>query len=188
MRLAQSGVRRGQDGRRDGPAAARGRCWRSARAGDVPANRSAGTWRWLSGRHLENRWMPSHARHATTAIRPARLRGHAHGVPVPLASMARTCPLGHQLGPGRVLLGWHPCGCPPAGRPVCGPRSPPQRTCFRPLCGQCHARRSPPCVTPPATRSCPRHGRRLRDRHADRPMPRTDTGTRGLVTVSQGGW
>jgi len=167
MRLAQSGVRRGQDDRRDGPAAARGRCWRSVRVGEV---------------------LPSHAHHATTAIRPVRLRGHAHGMPVPLASMALTCPLGHQLGPGRVLLGWHPRGCPPAGRPVCGPRSPPQRTCFRPLCGQCHAGRSPPCVTPPATRSCPRQGRRLRDRPADRPMPRTDTGTRGLVTMSQGGW
>ncbi len=117
-----------------------------------------------------------------------RLRGHAHGMPVPLASMPRTCPLGHQLGPGRVLTGWHPCDCPPAGRPVCGPRS-------------CHAGRSPRCVTPPATRSCPRHGRRLGDPPAGRPVRRADTGdpraghgvTRWLVSMSttcaaDGGW
>jgi hypothetical protein len=37
MRLAQSGVRRRQDNWHDGPAAARDRCCRSARVGDVPA-------------------------------------------------------------------------------------------------------------------------------------------------------
>src|SRR5215470_2580379 len=37
MRVAQSGVRRGQDHRHDGPAAARDRCRRPAPVGDVPA-------------------------------------------------------------------------------------------------------------------------------------------------------
>src|SRR5215470_7536392 len=37
MRVAQPGVRRGQDHRHDGPAAARDRCRRSAPVGDVPA-------------------------------------------------------------------------------------------------------------------------------------------------------
>ncbi|GAA2112240.1 hypothetical protein [Actinomadura alba] len=25
--------------------------------------------------------------------------------------MPTTCPYGHQLGPRRVLVGWHPCQC-----------------------------------------------------------------------------
>ena len=37
MRLAQSGVRRGQDDRHDGRPAAGDRSWRSAPVGDVPA-------------------------------------------------------------------------------------------------------------------------------------------------------
>ena len=31
-----------------------------------------------------------------------------------MSTMAQTCPNGHELGPGRVLEGWSPCGCPPA--------------------------------------------------------------------------
>lgn len=42
MRLAQSGVRRRQDSRHDGPVAARDRSCRSARVGDVPTISAAG--------------------------------------------------------------------------------------------------------------------------------------------------
>ncbi|MFG2001665.1 hypothetical protein ACGFNU_21190 [Spirillospora sp. NPDC048911] len=31
-----------------------------------------------------------------------------------MSTMAQICPNGHELGPGRVLEGWAPCGCPPA--------------------------------------------------------------------------
>lgn len=36
-------------------------------------------------------------------------------VPVPdWWNYPRTCPAGHAWGPGRVLVGWTPCNCPPA--------------------------------------------------------------------------
>ena len=30
------------------------------------------------------------------------------------AHIPRICPYGHELAPGRVLVGWWPCMCPPA--------------------------------------------------------------------------
>ncbi|MCP2334752.1 hypothetical protein [Actinomadura rupiterrae] len=36
------------------------------------------------------------------------------------------CPRGHRLGPGRVIVGWSPCGCPPVlerGRGLRGHRT-----------------------------------------------------------------
>lgn len=39
-------------------------------------------------------------------MRAASNGGHTEGVSAPLS-----CPAGHVLGPGRVLVGWYPCQC-----------------------------------------------------------------------------
>jgi len=93
MRSAQSRVRRRQDDRRDGPAAARSRCWRSVRVGDVlpshahPARDSTGATPRACSRHAGSpspRWL-GHA-HSVTSSDPdvscsAGIRAAAPGWP-----------------------------------------------------------------------------------------------------------
>jgi hypothetical protein len=45
--------------------------------------------------------------------------GYAPGMPVPLFdNRPERCPFGHDLGPGRVQVGWSPCICEPAKEAV----------------------------------------------------------------------
>lgn len=56
-----------------------------------------------------------------------------------------TCPYGHPLGPGRVLVGWLPCICPPAQANHNGHRTFQCRVCLEELAD----RRKVVSYTPP---------------------------------------